>query len=402
MDGPVVLGSRITLVLRANKAAQSRKEDRSMNSVSQIYVGLDVHKDSISIAVLRGGPMNSVEPLGRIPHDVAKLLKRLRALGPPSAIHCAYEAGPTGFGLCRRLRDEGFHCLVAAPSMLPKRSGDRIKTDSRDAQLLARYLRTGDLVAVHLPGEGTEALRDLIRAREDARIALTRARHQLSKFLLRHDRRWSGKSSWTLKHRDWIRGQRFDHEPQVRVRNDYLVEVEHLEARIAGLMGDIESLVGELDIFPLVRALQAFRGIRVLTAATIACEIGDFRRFDHPKRLASYLGLVPTEYSSGNTVRRGGITKTGNTHVRRVLIEAAWNYRYRPNLTQQIRARNQGVAPAVQDIAWKAQKRLNRRYRRMLERGKPRNKIIVAMARELVGFLWDVGQRDELVVDETS
>lgn len=346
--------------------------------------------------------MRPIEPLGRIPHDVGKLLRRLKALGEPSRVHCAYEAGPCGFGLCRRLRDEGFRCLVAAPSLIPKRSGDRIKTDGRDAQLLARYLRTGDLVAVHLPEEGTEALRDLLRAREDGRIALTRARHQLSKFLLRHDRRWSGKSRWTQKHRLWIRGQRFDHEPQVRVRNDYLVMVEFLEDRIACLTADIGSLVEELDIAPLVHALQAFRGIRVLTAATIACEIGDFRRFAHPKQLASYLGLVPTEYSSGNTIRRGGITKTGNTHVRRVLIEAAWNYRYRPNVTQLIRSRSQRATPVVQAIAWKAQKRLNRRYRRMLERGKPRNKIIVAVARELVGFLWDVGQQDELVVSEAS
>jgi transposase len=369
-----------------------------MDSVPQIYVGLDVHKDSISIAATRGGPMKEVEFLGRIPHDVPKLIRRLHSLGPPEATHCAYEAGPTGFGLCRRLREEGFRCLVAAPSKIPKRSGDRIKTDTRDARHLARYLRTSDLVPVHLPGEGTEALRDLLRARGDARMALMRARHQLSKFLVRHGRHWSGQSRWTQKHWKWMRSQRFDHEPQVRVRDDYLLEVERLEQRIEYLGSSIEALVGELDIAPLVRALQAFRGIRVLTAATIACEIGDFRRFDHPKRLASYLGLVPAEYSSGDRVRRGAITKTGNTHARRVLIEAAWNYRYRPKVTQGIEYRSRGVAPAVKDIAWKAQLRLHRRYRRMLGRGKPRNKTVVAVARELTGFLWDIGQRDELML----
>jgi transposase len=373
-----------------------------MDSVPQIYVGLDVHKDSISMAVTRGGPLREIEFLGRIPHDVPRLLKRLSKLGPPEAVHCAYEAGPTGFGLCRRLRQEGYSCLVAAPSKTPVPSGDRIKTDRRDARLLARFLRSGDLVGVHLPGEGTEALRDLVRGREDARKALMRARHQLSKFLLRHGRHWSGRSNWTAKHREWICSQRFDYEPQVRVLKDYIREVERLEERIGYLTSSIEELVPSLEIAPLVAALQAFRGIKLITAVTIVCEIADFRRFSHPTRLMSYLGLVPSESSSGNLVRRGSITKTGNNHARRVLIEAAWNYRFRPQVTTTIKRRSQGVAPAVMDIAWKAQRRLNRRYHRMSARGKSHGRIIVAMARELVGFLWDVGQQDELMMPASS
>ena len=359
------------------------------------FVGLDVHKDTISIAVAQEGRDPAVSR-GTIPNDKAKLLKKLATIAPRDQIASCYEAGPTGFVLHRYLRKSGVRCDVVAPSLVPDRQGDRIKTDKRDAVKLAHYLRSGDLTAVWVPDEQTEALRDLVRTRDDAKIAERSARHRLSKFLLRHDRIYPGKTSWTGAHLDWIKPQRFQHESQNRALTEYLHAVEDAGQTVARLTADIEELVQGSAIEPLVNALQALKGVRILTAAGVAVELGDLRRFPNARKLMSYVGLVVREDSSGRRRRQFAITKTGNKHVRRLLVEAAWSYRHPPKKDRHLLKRSEGLVPEVLEIAWKAQHRLHRRYRRLRARGKPHTVVVIALARELVGFMWAIGQRIEL------
>ena len=357
------------------------------------FIGLDVHKDTISIAVAPGSPGLEVHDLGTIANDVPRLTKRLLKLGDPEDLHVAYEAGPTGYGLWRTLRSLGMHCEVVAASKTPIRPGDRIKTDRRDARKLARYLRAGELVAVAPPDEETEALRDALRAREDAVRALRRARQQLSMFLLRHDRKWTGKSTWTQLHLEWVRQQRFSSEAQRQVLEDYHAEVLRLTTRVKQWDTDIERFAEACEqLAPLYRALQSLRGVATIVAATVAAEIGDLRRFSSPSKLMSYLGLAPSERSSGPRVSRGSITKAGNPHVRWKLVQAAWQYRHRPAMSRTLRVRNEEQPKRVRDIAWKAQKRLHQRYWQMTARGKRVQLTIVAIARELCGFIWAIGQ----------
>src|SRR6266545_23486 len=289
------------------------------------FVGLDVHAESIAIAVAEPG-RGEPRVLSTIPNDTAMLLKRLRRLG---RVKCCYEAGPTGFGLYRDLTSAGITCSIVAPSLVPTKAGDRVKTDRRDAVKLARFLRSGDLTEIHVPDAATEAMRDLERARDDAKNAERAARHQLGKFLLRHGRRYEGRTTWTIKHRDWIRSQQFQHEAQQRVLEDYLKTVEDLGERVDRLTNSIVELVESWSLRPLVKALQAMRGINVISATVLAAEIGDFSRFEAAPNIMSYVGLVPSEYSSGEGRRQGRITRAGNGHVRRILVEAAWAYRFR-------------------------------------------------------------------------
>ena len=362
------------------------------------FVGLDVHKESIAIAVAESDA-SAPQLVGEIPSDTAHVIKALRKLARGAGggtIRCCYEAGPTGFGLCRSLRAEGFDCSVIAPSLVPKQAGDRVKTDSRDAVKLARFLRSGDLTAIHVPDASTEAMRDLERGREDAKNAERVVRHQLSKFLLRQGRRYAG-TSWTDKHMAWIRALPFEHEAHHRVLVDHVHAVEEASARVARLDKDIAELVESWSLKPLVRALQGLRGVRLLTAVVIAAELGDMARFAKPAQLMGYLGLVPSEHSSGETTKRGGITRTGNTHVRRILIESAWAYRFRPALGPNLRKRNQPLSQSVRAIAWKAQLRLHSRYTRLLARGKNKQQTVTAIARELVGFVWAIAQQRDLL-----
>ena len=360
------------------------------------FVGLDVHKDSIAIAVADSDG-SAPETLATIPNDIAVLLKWLRKLERTGELRCCYEAGPTGFGLCRALQEKGIECTVIAPSLVPKQAGDRVKTDRRDALKLARFLRSGDLTAVHVPEPATEAMRDLERARDDAKRAERASRHQLSKFLLRHGHRYEGKTAWTEKHMEWIRCRTFEHEAQNRVLVDYVHAVEEAGARVARLTKDIAELVEIWSLRPLVKALQALRGVQLVTAVVLAAEIGDFKRFASAPAFMAYVGNVPSEHSSGASTRRGRITRTGNQHVRRILVEAAWSYRFSPRRSRAIRERNQGVAPGVQAIAWKAQERLHGRYRKLMGRGKNKQQTIVALSRELAGFVWSIAQQDELL-----
>jgi transposase len=362
-----------------------------------VYVGLDVHKDSITIAVARQGREAAVT-WKTIPYDGVRLRKALKLLVKDGEeLRVCYEAGPTGFGLCRRLREAGIDCMVVAPSLVPGKPGDRVKTDRRDARKLAHFLRSGDLTAVHVPEEEVEAIRDLERARDAAKRAERVARHQLSKFLLRHDRRWERKNTWTQKHRDWIRVQKFAYPAQQRVLEDYLKTVEDLAERVERLTRQVEELVEETVLAPLVKALQAFRGISMVSVVTIAAEVGDLRRFATPREFMSYVGLVPSEYSTGKRRRQGAITRCGNSRVRRILIEAAWHYQHWPLMSKEIRRRNQGVAAGVQRIAWEAQKRLNKRLYHLIHAGKIQQKAVTAVARELAGFIWAVGQEETLL-----
>lgn len=355
------------------------------------FVGLDVHKDTISIAVAdQDGSAPQV--VATVPHELRALLKQLKKLAATGRLRCCYEAGPTGFGLCRALRAAGFDCIVIAPSLVPKKAGDRVKTDRRDAMKLARYLRSGDLTEVHVPDEQTEAMRDLERAREDARRAVTAARQVLSKFLLRHGCRYSG-TTWTHKHLDWVRSLHFEFDAQQRVIVSYLRAVEQAQQRVAELTQDISELVETWCLKPLVQRLQALRGVKLVTAVTIAAELAEMSRFATAPQLMAYVGLVPSEYSTGGTITRGAITRTGNQHARKTLIEAAWSYRFHPAMSEEITRRNRGLPSNVTDIAWKAQVRLHRRYKRLQSRGKSKQLTITAVARELVGFVWAIARQ---------
>jgi transposase len=364
-----------------------------MNKVR--YIGLDVHKETIVIAVAEEGSAEA-QVLGGFPHDVPKIIKRIAKLGgEPSRVRMCYEAGPTGFGLCRRLQQAGYDCVVVAPSLVPQQVGLRVKTDRRDAQRLAHFLRSGDLTAVWVPDEETEALRDLERLRDDAKNAERAARQQLDKFLLRNERVFGNGRHWTIKHLTWLKEQKFDNPVKQCVMDDSLKAVEDATERVKRLSRDIARFVDQTALAPLVQALQALRGICVLSAVIIAAEIGDLRRFQTARQLMAFLGLVPSEHSSGQSLRRGPLTRTGNVHVRRILVEAAQHYRHRPTLSVALRKRQQGVSTEVCQIAWKAQQRLCARLTYLTEKGLPRNKAIVALARELAGFVWAIGQVPE-------
>ena len=360
------------------------------------FVGLDVLAESITVAVAEEG-RSEARYVGRYPNDLPRLLRVLGRLGSRGSLRCAYEAGPTGYGLQRALSEAGIDCVVIAPSKTPRGSGDHVKTDRRDALRLAHFLRSGDLVAIHVPDEACEAMRDLLRAREGAKRAQLRARHQLSKFLLRHGRRFE-RSHWTKLHLEWIAKQHFDHAALDAVLLELLQAVQDQTARIERFDRLLAELVPHTEQARLIEALQAFRGIQLLTAASIAFELGDLRRFPSPKRLMGYLGLTPMEDTTGLRVRRLQITKAGNSGLRRMLVEAAWSYRHRPAEGYRHRKRAEGVAPGVRAIAWKAQTRLNAKYRRMLARGKTKQKTLVGVARELAGFIWAAGQEERLTL----
>lgn len=360
------------------------------------YIGLDVHKATISIAVAEAGTGEAAF-LKTIPYDETRLLKELEMLRKGGQeLRVCYEAGPTGFGVHRVLAKRKISCIVVAPSLIPRKVGVRVKTDRRDSRSLAQYLRSGELTAVWVPDEATEALRDLERLRDDAKRAEKAAQQQLGKFLLRHGRIWS-RTAWTKTHLEWISRQQFGHEAQQRVLVDSLKAVKDAAARVARLTKDIEELVQDSPVAPLAKALQAMRGISLVSAVVIAAEIGDLRRFATARHLMAFVGLVASEQSSGQTRRRGPLTRTGNGHVRRILIEAAWHYRHRPQVGPALTHRQEGVAEGVKSIAWKAQERLYRRLQALTKRGVPANKAVTAVARELAGFLWAIAQEEQLL-----
>jgi transposase len=357
------------------------------------YVGLDVHKEGIVVAVAEGGLRGEVREYGRIANTAAALDRLVRKLGGEGVrLRFCYEAGPCGYGIQRHLSARGHECVVVAPSLIPKRAGDRVKTDRRDAAGLARLHRAGELTAVWVPDAGHEAMRDLVRARLDAVHALRRARQQLSGFLLRQGCHY-GRPAWTKLHRRWLAGLKFEQAVHHIVLEDYIAAIEAAEARRDRLTAQIEAMLPDWTLAPVVAALQTMRGMALVNAATLIAELGDLSRFANPRQLMAYLGLVPSEHSSGASVKRGGLTKAGNKAARRLLIEAAWCYRFPARVSRELRLRQEEQPRPIREIAWKAQLRLCARYRRLARSGKPANVVTAAIARELAGFIWAIARR---------
>ncbi|SEE34800.1 Transposase [Rhizobiales bacterium GAS191] len=356
------------------------------------FVGLDVHKRQTVVALADSGREGEVRHYGAVETDrssIEKLARKLARGGKP--LRFCYEAGPCGYGIQRWLTGLGHDCEVVAPSLIPCRPGERVRTDRRDAIKLARLHRAGELTAVWVPEPAHEAMRDLVRARAVAVYAVRRARQQLSGFLLRHDRIYSRKA-WTGAHRRWLAELKFEHAAQRIVLEDYINAVGAAEQRRDGLTEQIRELLPSWSLAPIVEAVQALRGVAAIVAIIIVAELGDPRRFDSPRQLMAYLGLVPSEASSGEKVYRGGITKAGNRTARRALIEAAWTYRFPARRSKHLLARCETVPPAIQAIAWKAQLRLSARYRKLVARGKLPTVAVTAVARELVGFIWAIAR----------
>ena len=356
------------------------------------YVGLDVHKETISVAVAESGLREEARYFGKIANNadtLSRLAAKLSRKG--CGLRFCYEAGPCGYGIHRHLTRLGHDCAVVAPSLIPRRPGDRVKTDRRDCLGLAKLDRAGELTAVWVPDADHEAMRDLVRARAAAMRALRRTRQQLTGFLLRHGCIHSGKN-WTLAHRRWLTTLRFEHPAQQIVLQDYIHAVEDAKARRDALMAQIEALLPRWSMAPLVEALQALRGVALIVAVTLVAEVGDLTRFDNPRQLMAYVGLVPSEHSSGPGIRRGGITKAGNGEARRVLIEAAWSYRMQARVSRCLLNRLEGLPKEVRDIAWKAQVRLCARSRRLQAAGKHANVVMAATAREMLGFAWAIAR----------
>jgi transposase len=356
------------------------------------YVGLDVHKETIAVAVAEanGGEVRYVGEIANTPEAVVTLVRKLRKDG--ATVSFCYEAGPCGYDLYRQLLGMKLACQVVAPSLIPKKPGDRVKTDRRDSLALARLHRAGELTAVWVPDEAQEALRDLTRAREDMKHMQQLGKQRLLAFLLRHGRTYSGKTRWTQAHYRWLENLKFEQPVQQIVFQEYVDTVQAMTKRVAAFDDQIESAGAASAFSSLIEGYMALRGINRLTATTVVAEIGDLRRFPNAPQLMKYLGVVPSEHSSGGTRSRGGITKTGNGHVRRVLVEAAWTYRHPARKTPSLQRRAERTSDEVQTIAWAAQKRLCGRYRQFEARGKKKVQTCTAIARELAGFLWAIGQ----------
>lgn len=356
-----------------------------------LFAGLDVHKDSTAIGAAETG-REAPYFVGTVGPQLSQLLKALKSVGKPETMLVVYEAGPCGYGLARQLRSRGYACEVVAAGKLAHRPG-RIKTDRRDALTLARLARSGDLVKVIVPDERDEAMRDLSRAREDAVRARLKARQQLKALLLRHGHRYDGKSSWTQAHERYLAEVSFAHPAQNIAFAEYRQAVREGHERVGRLTQALRTQTEDWRLKPLVAALSSLRGIDFVSAVTLTAEIGDFSRFAHPTELMGFLGLVPSEHSTGDTRRQGEITKTGNGHARRVLVEAAWNYRFPARLSRLLQVRQEEQSHAVREIAWRAQLRLTHRYRRLSARKLHPNKVCVAIARELAGFVWDIAHQ---------
>jgi transposase len=364
-----------------------------MAKSTTLFVGLDTHKEFNTVAYAEGAttdPPVFVGPVGTRQADIDKLVRRLHSKA--SHLVFAYEAGPTGYGLYRYLAGKGEECHVIAPSLIPKRSGVRVKTNRRDAVELARLLRSGDLVSVWVPSVEDEAIRDVCRARDAARITLKAAKLRLKSFLLRLGLQYTGRATWTDAHRRYLARVVCPTPAQQIVFQESLHAVDEQVERLARLERELVELTPAWRLHPVVEALQALRGVQFLVAITVVAELGDLTRFTNPRQLAAFVGLIPSEHSSGTTRRQGGITKTGNGRARRVLVEAAWAYRFKAKVSEEIRMRLEKLPAPIQAISWKAQVRLCARFRRLVSRGKDANVAVTAIARELLAFMWAIAK----------
>jgi len=372
-----------------------------MKNGNTLYVGLDVHKESIAVAYASDdGPADPVAlgTIGTRQCDIDALIRKLQSKS--GRLVFVYEAGPSGYWLYRYLTGKGLTCMVVAPSLIPRRPGDRVKTDRRDAATLARLARSRDLSPVYVPEPADEAIRDLARAREDTRRDLNAARFRLKALLLRNDIRYAGKADWKPEHVRWLARLVLPSPVQQIVFQEYVRTVTERTELLGRLEAQLREHSQGWRFAPVIAALQALRGVQFTVAIITVAELGDLTRFDSPRQLMSYLGLTPSEYSSGDRRRQGGITKAGNGHARRALVEAAKAYRHRAKLSEAMQARQQDLPAAVRDIAWKAQVRLCGRYRKLHARGKHPNTIAAAIARELAGFVWAIVKAHPLAVSE--
>jgi transposase len=364
-----------------------------MSHSTTLFVGLDVHRNSISVAYATENPADEViflGPIGTRLCDIDKLTRRLQSKA--SRLIFAYEAGPCGLTLHRYLTKKGFTCLVVAPSLIPRKSGDKVKTDRRDAVTLARLLRSGDLAPIHVPDVDEEAIRDLSRAREDAMCDLKAAKLRLKSFLLRHDIQYSGRSAWSPAHLHQLARIALPTPTQQIVFQEYVRTISERTERLKCIETELRDRATSWKRAHLVEAFQALRGVQFTVTVTLAAELGDITRFDNPRQVFAFLGLNPSEHSSGDHRRLGGITKTGNSHARRALVEAAWAYRFPARVSLLIQERQEHLPTPIQNIAWKAQVRLCKRYRHLSSRGKHHNVVITAIARELVAFMWAIAR----------
>jgi transposase len=362
------------------------------------FLGMDVHAETIAVAVAE--PDGEVRSLGTIANREDSIRKFIKKLGSPEHLRACYEAGPTGFVLYWQLTQLGVDCTVVAPSLVPKKPGDRVKTDRRDALKLAHCHRNGDLTAVWVPDEASEALRDLVRQREAAKQDQLRARHRLTKFLLRTGQRPPlGLKAWTERYMRWLAQVRYAQPAQEVTRLDCMNEFEHMSARVARLEAAILEVIKQAPqaMQELIRGLQALRGVAHISAVTLAAELGNdiSSRFQTARKLMGYSGAFPSENSSGKRIRKGAITKCGNAHLRRIVVESAWSYRHLPRVGEKLRKRHEGIPAEILEIAWKAQHRLHKRYRKLTLAGKDLRKVMTAVARELLGFIWAIAIKAE-------
>jgi transposase len=365
-----------------------------MKKYREAFVAFDTAKVKHAVAIADSGRDGEVRFLGDLPNSAATIERLIVKLaGRYRKLHFCYEAGPTGYGLYRQIRALGHECAVVAPALIPKRSGERVKTNRRDAMALVRLFRAGELTQIWVPDTVHEAVRELVRARGAAADDLRRKRQQLLSFLLRHGHVFTSTRHWTLAHRRWLARQAFEHPAEQIVFQDGVDAIEDAITRLRQLEKQLVAIVPSWSMAPVVTAYQAMRGASFLVAVTFAAEIGDVRRFDTPRQLMAFLGLVPSERSTGSTIQRAGLTLAGNRRTRRILVEAAWTYRYPARVSETLRARLDGLPKAVRDIAWKAQVRLCSRYRRLSAAGKKLPVIIAAIAREMAAFLWAIGRQ---------
>jgi transposase len=365
-----------------------------MSQSNTLFVGMDVHKDSIAVAYVpqdHGAEVTYLGAIGTRQCDIDQMIRKMQS----KAKHLIfiYEAGPCGYWLYRYLTKKDYDCWVVAPSLIPKKPGDRVKTDRRDALQLARLARSGDLTVVYVPKVEDEAIRDLTRAREDTISDLKSAKFRLKAFLLRQDIRYTGRANWNPAHLRWLSEVVCPTPAQQIVFQEYVRAVSEHTERLGRLEQELQEHVKAWRLSPVVEALQALRGVQFTVAVTMVSEIGDLTRFDNPRELMKFLGLIPSEYSTGERRRQGSITKAGNTHARRALVEGAWAYRYPAKVSRHLQLRLEKQPKHIQDISWKAQVRLCKRYRRLISRGKHANVVTVAIARELAGFMWAIAKQ---------